>query len=367
MKFNKLYSRILKEDSNYIPINININDILKDNYYLYSDKYSKYLPINKTKSEPYNLIIFLGNEPETDVIRYSIENNDDNNITVYKSNILTRNQKNIAIQNILNSIREDIFKPASPDEVKIRQEQGKLEEFKEWVVDRKYGLGLDKYSELFNRENINKKSRFGITPLMWLCSILRWGGEGVGRGLVEDLLKKGADPNIKTGAGETAINFANKYISNLLLKYGARKNNIYEDIFKPATPEEVNQRKNESDIELAKEIINRPYPLATAIHFGRYGTIKYLLEKGFDPNEKFDLYSDTKEYYICEVIDKLILFSNNPEAKNKWSNILKLFLEYGADPNVRDHMGYSPLYYLHRRNKNFESEIALLKKYGAKE
>lgn len=118
--------------------------------------------------------------------------------------------------NNFNKLCEDIFKPASVEEVRQRKKQSELEYFKEWV---EYNLHI-KYGDIFNKENINKQNRHRTTALIWASA-------NNYIEIVKLLLDKGADPNIKSKHGNTALIYAvynnNIDMARLLKQYGARE------------------------------------------------------------------------------------------------------------------------------------------------
>lgn len=115
-----------------------------------------------------------------------------------------------------NKLYEDIFKPASPEEVTKRKEQIKMVRFKDWVEEY---LKV-KYEDLFNKENINKQNEYGYTALMYASYFNNIE-------IAKLLLDKGADVNVRDKYGDTALTWAirnnNIELAKLLKQYGARE------------------------------------------------------------------------------------------------------------------------------------------------
>lgn len=153
--------------------------------------------------------------------------------------------------NKFNKLYEDIFKPASPEEVKERQEQSKVEKFKDWV--ERAGIT---YETLFNKENINKQDERGYTTLMIaiLDNLIE---------LAKLLIDKGADVNIENEFGDTALiyisDMGNLELAKLLLDKGA----------------DINVKNNYGVTPLMNASINDNIEMA-----------KFLLDNGADVNAK---------------------------------------------------------------------------------
>lgn len=118
--------------------------------------------------------------------------------------------------NKFNRLYEDIFKPASAEEVSKRKEESKLEEFKEWVTGEN-GLNLSKYEDLFKPENINKEDESGDNALIIAADLNS-------KKIVELLINNKADINFSTDYGDTALHYStgkNNYeLTEFLLRKG---------------------------------------------------------------------------------------------------------------------------------------------------
>lgn len=217
MKFNKIFNSIMYEEKRtYFPIE---KDIIKDDltkYYLYSEKNKAFLPITNIEKTIDSFLITLGNKQ--DYHYYPIDT--DTSITVYESTfkndkILSKQEKLDSIENIKNMLKEDIFKPASPEEVKTRKAQADLEKFMRWV---EYYMDI-KYEDLFKPENINKKDYYGDTALIEASKYNNIE-------IVKRLLDNGANINVKNKGGESALlcakQYDNKDVILLLRQYGAK-------------------------------------------------------------------------------------------------------------------------------------------------
>lgn len=146
-------------------------------------------------------------------------------------------------------------------------------------------------------------------------------------------------------------------------------NKLYEDIFKPASPEEVEERKIQGTTEHLKDYL-------------KYLKIKYVEdEKGniikiynVDERYKFGIYiNSTLLFFLCinssdtyntNYMVKILLDNQaNPNTINHHSqtplhgavfnrniSLFKLLLQHGADPYIRDQFNESVFDYCNRRN-----------------
>ncbi|CAM1325705.1 Uncharacterised protein g9041 [Pycnogonum litorale] len=150
-------------------------------------------------------------------------------------------------------------------------------------------------------------------------------------GAVQLLLVRGADINAADDIGYTALHLAAERGFNdivlLLLRHKAKLNFLDSPEPYPRTHQ-------------AEE------PLHLAIKNGHYETAKLLLLKGADPNAKYFLGSELN--LISPVNIKF----------------MELLLMYGANPNVRDRAGLTPLMKACRHPNGLESSLLLIN-YGA--
>ncbi|CAG5125470.1 unnamed protein product [Candidula unifasciata] len=170
-----------------------------------------------------------------------------------------------------------------------------------------------------NGATVNLGDRNGETPLVVACY-------SFSTDLVNVLLKAGSDPNVLGGCPvQVAVGYSSPALLNLLIAAGAH-------------------------------LTGRGY-LSLACVYGHFSIIKTLLESGADVNElnfmnMTPLHSALYAPQSSTNIARLLLRSGaNIHAapllhlacdKSDTAKI-KLLLAYGADANVRDHLGCSPL------------------------
>jgi hypothetical protein len=173
---------------------------------------------------------------------------------------------------------------------------------------------------------------------------------------VRDLLNSGANPNIKDEYGDPLLHDAvlhseykeNHEIVKLLLKAGAEPN-MYDDhgntIFGSVQPTDVK-------------------------------TFKLLLESGANPNLPYMWGSEVRKYPIHMVLSDeydapyFNLYKNRLEFKEKKLESLRLLLQYGADPTVKNYDGESALEYARYNYEtygpesgHFIEEVELIEEY----
>lgn len=206
--------------------------------------------------------------------------------------------------NKFNRLYEDIFKAATPEEVKQRKNQGDLERIKENMSDLNIKYIEDKHGNIIDidSKNINNTTESGFNMLTLSLS---------NEDVIKLLLSKGADPNIKTIHGNTVLHFLisssnpNRYdILKLLLNHKA----------------DINIVSNDGET-----------PLSTACIMNDYNMIKLLLQDGADPNPPVP-YNEKPWVIIHRQLKSF-------DETDKNYLILKMLEKYGAKvirPSVGD-------------------------------
>ena len=184
---------------------------------------------------------------------------------------------------------------------------------------------IDKIKNLINKkmDPNSKINEFGETLLMWACRNSQ-------KELVEFLLSKGANLDIKDSDGETVLAYSESKpeIMKLLVAGGLNPNSKDSD----GTPILINYIR-ESDTDLVRLLLekgaNIKYnpekgyynPVESAIYSGNKDIIKMLIEAGVDINQEINIeteYDAYSEPFIQWAVDE------------KYNDIVKLLLEKGA-------------------------------------
>ena len=215
-------------------------------------------------------------------------------------------------------------------------------------------------------------------------TLLHIATENNSKNSVKFLLEYGADPEVKDIWQNTPLILATRYnnieATKLLLEYGADPNtkdvsgmtclhNGYIGIKPPGILLEIAKLLIEYGADVNAEGWLGIRPLHILVLKMRDDVVKLLLEAGADPNAK-DVQGRTplffnalgEEHRKREIITPEDLYGYYDYEKIELSSY-KLLLEYGADPNIRDYKGQTPLHAAAESNK---PELAkLLLEYGA--
>ena len=229
--------------------------------------------------------------------------------------------------------------------------------------------------------NLNAQDADGTTPLMYAVV-------NAGADCVKLLLDKGADPNLSNKAGATALMWAVNDLKKvqLLLDKGAIVNAVSKDEKSPLRLA-LNLPNSMAVVKalLAKEAnVNQAdktgfTPLMFAGFMGNLELVQILLAKGADPKAK------TKQgfNYLSAIAN-----STNPAAV-KWAvehgldvkdkketilivpamngalDIVQFLLTKGADANLPDEIGYTPLMHAVLTESSSLALVKLLLEHGA--
>ena len=256
--------------------------------------------------------------------------------------------------------------------------------------------------------DVNIRDKAGATALMYTARDTNYE-------MVEFLLKNGADVNIRNTEGETALYYSIKHdsfgqenaikILNLLIKYGADVNTKND---KGTSLLDVSYRISESfdkNKEMFKILVENGFdlesrikadrsdydytPLMISVYKKDYDMVKYLLDKGANPNTANN---ENKTALMIAIannnfdISKLLIQQGaNINTQDEYSytalmraamigsyEMVKFLLENGADANTKDNYGNTVLYhnirYCHYEEEGLEDAkkiFNLLIKYGA--
>lgn len=223
-------------------------------------------------------------------------------------------------------------------------------------------VGEGKIENLTNKKIdknlLRQKDSLGNTALHWAVEKNRLS-------MVDFLLKKGADPNIKNINQETAIQLARKKgfaeIANHIRQHQyddwkIRKNKFSEDALSYAIENDLTAivsdfLDNGTDSNYTLESTGVPL-LILAIFSDSNETIKLLLENHADPDSYFDtrpaitISAMFGQYEITQMLLEAGADPNLPDgplttalmlaAEEGHADVVKLLLEYGADSNLKD-------------------------------
>ncbi len=180
--------------------------------------------------------------------------------------------------------------------------------------------------------------------------------------IVKLLLSKGAKPNVKDGYGDMPLYLAARQNSpavvKLLLAYGANPN------IKNAEGETSLHGTTTGGLQVlsstmaGEERINPYY-----IPGGKVNTIKLLLGKGANPNIQ-DKRGSTPLHGLTRTWAREFDDGGYPEspkirniAVKSYTGAIKLLLGKGADPNIKDNKGKTPYDFATNRTKGFLKKL----------
>ena len=275
--------------------------------------------------------------------------------------------------------------------------------------------GYDDIAKLLIEEgtDVNIQDKAGATALMYTARNTNYE-------MVEFLLKNGADVNIRDTAGETALYYSIEHnsfgqknetenaikILNLLIKYGADVNtkndegtSLLDVSYRISESFDKNKEmfkilvENGFDLESRIKADRSDYdytPLMIAVYKEDYDMVKYLLDKGANPNtannEKKTALMIANDDGNFDISKLLIQQGANINAQDEDGyttlmnaaligdyEMVKFLLENGANINTKDNDGNTVLYYNIRYDhygkeemlENAKKIFNLLIKYGA--
>ena len=229
--------------------------------------------------------------------------------------------------------------------------------------------------------NINAQDADGTAPLMHAVV-------NAGADCVKLLLDKGADPNLSNKAGATALMWAVGDLKKvqLLLDKGAQVNVVSKDgnsllrmalNLPDALPVVKALLAKGAEVNQADK--NGITPLMIAGFTGKMEIIQLLLAKGADPKAK----SKFGFTYLMAITNSTNLaavkwaLENGLEVKDKKEDLLtrpadngaldivQVLLTKGANPNVPDSLGYTPLLHAVLTESSSLEMVKLLLEHGA--
>ena len=214
--------------------------------------------------------------------------------------------------------------------------------------------------------NVDSKDNTRYTSLMNITSSHNRNNKSE---IVKLLLEAGANPNEEDNEGITALNYEvrhrNVEIVRMLLDYGARINDnelhgltiidnviTYNlvDIIKLLIPKITKQTYINKLLIYSIKYDTRRYIMS---HKERKDLVKLLLDYGANPNVDFDHFYSSSTLLIRA-------------SAHGWVEIIKLLLDYGADINAIDGYGSTALMSgINENNPNKFDTVKILLDYGA--
>ena len=226
---------------------------------------------------------------------------------------------------------------------------------------------------------LNARGPEGSTPFMYSVFY-------VGAPMLEQMLKKGADPNKVNDAGAAALIWAAGDFekTRMLVNHGANVNARSADL---RTPLMMAARRpgNSATVKFLLDQganpnpNNRPdvesAPLIDAANAGDAGSMELLLAKGAESKRSGEVLLETSLLVHCAKCFDLVVAKNlDKEAYTRAlanvaslgdANAVRVMLDHGADVNVFDPLGRTPLMYAVASDLLPLDEVKLLVERGA--
>lgn len=182
--------------------------------------------------------------------------------------------------------------------------------------------------------NINAVTNSGTTPLLWSLHVYSLQQQQC----AEFLLENGADPNLSNPLYTAAVNIATHPFIPLLLRYGADPNILHKDSTQSISVLMVSITQKGSletvkllveagaDVNYTNEHNATALMLAIRADLFNKDIVRYLLEKGADPNKGMLFILIGTETVRRPIVSNIFYGGHY--------DLLSLFLEKGQDPNI---------------------------------
>lgn len=219
-----------------------------------------------------------------------------------------------------------------------------------------YGIAVarrnaDSYERLLKgAPDVDVRDDLGRTPLHYTTDVLQmdyWFRREGGGTVATKLIQYGADANAKDSEGLTPLHYA-------VMRYG-RCNDLAELLI-----------ANGADVNLTDDLGRTPLHYAAKRHYVSPNTGDHIIPRAVLIIPRAVLPQDPGGTVPPVPPDLLKKERRVVAAPKSWyaMSLLEILLKYGADPNVRDVYGRTPLYFA-QHSWSRDSATALLRKYGA--